>query len=265
MPELSSIKICKLSKEAQAKIDSKIEYRDKILHFLHNDNLFRIGNTNVSARTAVYLEKVGLLKEKKAKTGWRKLNFIDAIYFDLLVELRKFGMTAKKLIHLKEAFYKSDDAMDAMFLAAFYGYEITLIIFNDGGGYIFDPYTLADYSEKIRSSEARIILELNPYINKALSLLNIPTVKVSFTAKNIEKGGATDKQTPTYTPLSVVLCARSTGEYIMEPTEVLNIRKIARKVKKGDKNTKLQIAKELNEIAKIIIELHYQEKQGKTP
>ncbi|MBR2710607.1 hypothetical protein IKF02_03200 [Candidatus Saccharibacteria bacterium] len=51
----------------------------------------------------------------------------------------------------------------------------------------------------------------------------------------------------------------------MEPTEVLNIKKIARKVKKGDKDTKLQIAKELNEIAKIIIELHYQEKQGKTP
>ena len=34
---------------------------------------------------------------------------------------------------------------------------------------------------------------------------------------------------------------------------------------KGDKNTKLQIAKELNEIAKIIIELHHNEKQGKTP
>jgi len=193
MPKLNSIKICKLSKEAQAKIDSKVEYRDRILHFLHNDDLFRIGNTNVSARTAVYLEKIGLLKEKKAKTGWRKLNFIDAIYFDLLVELRKFGMTAKKLIHLKEAFYKSEDAMDTMFLAAFYGYEITLVIFNDGSGYIFDPYTLADYSDKIRGDKARIILELNPYINKALALLNIPTVKISYTARNIEKGGATDK------------------------------------------------------------------------
>ena len=193
MPKLNSIKICRLSKEAQAKIDSKGEYRDKILHFLHNDDLFRIGNTNVSARTAVYLEKIGLLKEKKAKTGWRKLNFIDALYFDLLVELRKFGMTAKKLIHLKEAFYKSGDAMDAMFLAAFYGYEITLVIFNDGSGYIFDPYTLADYSDKIRGDKARIILELNPYINKALALLNIPTVKISYTARNIEKGGVTDK------------------------------------------------------------------------
>lgn len=188
-----TIRVSKPSVAAQAKIDSKIEYRDKILHFLHNDNLFRIGNTNVSARTAVYLEKVGLLKEKKVRTGWRKLNFIDAIYFNLLVELHKFGITAKKLIHLKDAFYKSDDAMDAIFLEAFYDYEITLIIFNDGSGYIFDPYTLADYSEKIRSSETRIILELSPYINKALLLLNIPTVKASFTAKNIEKGGATDK------------------------------------------------------------------------
>lgn len=188
-----TVRVSKLSVAAQAKIDSKIEYRDKILHFLHNDDLFRIGDTNVSARTAVYLEKVGLLKEKKAKTGWRKLNFIDAIYFDLLVELRKFGMTAKKLTHLKDAFYKSDDAMDVIFLAAFYGYEITLIIFNDGSGYIFDPYTLADYSEKIRSSEAIVILELNPYINKALSLHNIQTVKISYTARNIEKGGVIDK------------------------------------------------------------------------
>lgn len=193
MPELNSIKICKLSKEAQAKIDSKIEYRDKILHFLHNDDLFRIGNTNVSARTAVYLEKVGLLREKKAKTGWRKLNFIDAVYFDLLVELRKFGMTAKKLIHLKEAFYNQEALVDAIFLAAFYGYEITLIIFDDGSGYIFDPYTLKDYLSKMPNNKARIIMELNPYINKSLALLNIPTVKVSFTAKNIEKGGATDK------------------------------------------------------------------------
>ena len=110
-----------------------------------------------------------------------------------LVELRKFGMTAKKLIHLKEAFYKSDDVMDAMFLAAFYGCEITLIVFNDGSGYIFDPYTLADYSEKVPNDKARIILELNPYINKALSLLNIPTVKISYTARNIEKGGNADK------------------------------------------------------------------------
>ncbi len=193
MPELQGIHISKLSKEAQAKIDSKAEYRDKILHFLHNDELFRIGNTNVSYRNAVYLEKVGLLKEKKANTGWRKLNFIDAIYFDLLVELRKFGMTAKKLVNLKDAFYQTETAMDDMFLAAFYGYEITLIIFNDGSGYIFDPCTLADYSDKIRGDKARTILELNPYINKALSLLNIPTIKISYTARNIEKGGATDK------------------------------------------------------------------------
>ena len=51
----------------------------------------------------------------------------------------------------------------------------------------------------------------------------------------------------------------------MESTEVLSIKKIARKVKKGDKDTKLQIAKEPNEIAKIIIKLHHNEKQGKTP
>ena len=46
----------------------------------------------------------------------------------------------------------------------------------------------------------------------------------------------------------------------MEPTQVLNIYKIARKVKYGDKNTKRKIAEELNEISKIIIDLHYSKK-----
>ncbi len=185
MSDKICFKICRLSKEAQAKIDSRIEYRDKILHFLHNDNLFRISDTGVSRRNAVYLEKVGLLKDKKTKEGWRKLNFIDGVYFDILVELRKFGMTAKKLSYLKNAFYENDSSMDAMLLAAFYGYEITLIIFEDGSGYIFDPYTLKDYEDKVFFSRARITLELNPFINKALGLLEIPTVKVSYKRNNI--------------------------------------------------------------------------------
>ena len=53
---------------------------------------------------------------------------------------------------------------------------------------------------------------------------------------------------------------RCPEEYIVEPEEILNVDKIARKVKVKDKNKKIQIARELNEIAKIIIELHYKEK-----
>ncbi len=49
----------------------------------------------------------------------------------------------------------------------------------------------------------------------------------------------------------------------MEPTEVLNVKKIARKIKTGDNETRSQIAKELNEIAKIIIDLHYKGNQDK--
>ena len=49
----------------------------------------------------------------------------------------------------------------------------------------------------------------------------------------------------------------------MEPREVRNIRKIAAKVKAGNKEEQLEIAQELNEIAKIIIELnHLQKRRG---
>lgn len=47
----------------------------------------------------------------------------------------------------------------------------------------------------------------------------------------------------------------------MEPKELLNIQKIAKKVKADNYETKLEIAKELNEIAKIIIELNHARKE----
>lgn len=57
MPELDSVKICKLYEEAQAKIDSKAEYREKILHFLHNDDLFRIAIQMFRPETPYILKK----------------------------------------------------------------------------------------------------------------------------------------------------------------------------------------------------------------
>lgn len=187
----AAIQIFSISKEAHDDIERRVDYKKKILDFLHNDNLFRIGDTNVSWRNAVYLEKVGLLKEKKTETGWRKLNFIDAIYFDLIVELRKFGLASKNLIPLKNAFYESENKIDSMFLAAFHGYEITMLIFNDGSGYIFDPQAYMNFELHARSrlNRARITIELNPFINKALSLRDIPKITTSKTIRDYMKGG----------------------------------------------------------------------------
>ena len=49
----------------------------------------------------------------------------------------------------------------------------------------------------------------------------------------------------------------------MDPKEVQNIRKIAEKVKAKNEEERLEIARELNEVAKIIIELnHLQKRKG---
>lgn len=85
MPEVNSIKICKLSKEAQAKIDSKAEYREKILHFLHNEIYIEIihafGLTidsltipHLIDRDAFYRVQAILSKEKKRGNRYSKYN-----------------------------------------------------------------------------------------------------------------------------------------------------------------------------------------------
>ena len=57
----------------------------------------------------------------------------------------------------------------------------------------------------------------------------------------------------------------SVGEYLMELDEVLKLKKIAKVIKVDDEDLKWQIAKEMNEIAKILIEIYHIKKQGGQP
>ena len=59
--------------------------------------------------------------------------------------------------------------------------------------------------------------------------------------------------------------AHSVGEYLMELDEVLKLKKIAKVIKVDDEILKWQIAKEMNEIAKILIEIYHIKKQGGQP
>lgn len=51
----------------------------------------------------------------------------------------------------------------------------------------------------------------------------------------------------------------------MELDEVLKLEKIAKVIKVDDEDLKWQIAKEMNEIAKILIEIYHIKKQGGQP
>ena len=51
----------------------------------------------------------------------------------------------------------------------------------------------------------------------------------------------------------------------MEPSEVRNIKEIAKTIRIKDEKRKLEIAKELNELAKIIIELNHSKKKKGEP
>ena len=159
---------------------------DKIETFMFDDDLFRIGDTGITSRNAVYLEKSGLLDKKRPGVGWRKLSLVDAVYFDLLLELRNYGMSTKKLVYLKKAF---EDRMriGALFFGAFFGFEITLIIHKDGSGYIMDPETYACYQMHVHEkmgSPSYIAIKLNPIINKSLLALEMPAIKVKYKAIN---------------------------------------------------------------------------------
>ena len=170
-----------LGDKTLAKLSEDKEKNAKIVAYFEKD-IFRISKTNVSYKQANDLDKAGLLPAKhtdEAENGWRLFSFKDCLYLDLVMFTKKFGMTNKKLEALRDLFY--GDKINDLLLACGYGIEITLMLYDNGGGYAFDPERLileeADYKLAWANGDMHIRMHLNYYFNKILRSDNRATVK----------------------------------------------------------------------------------------
>jgi len=164
-----------LGDKTNARLSQDKSKNDSIIEFFSKDR-FRISKTNVSYKQANDLEKAGLLPSSRLDTnesGWRLFNFKDVIYLDVLLTLKKFGMTYKQLEPLKDLFYNNDRINDLL-LACGYGIEITLTIYDSGRGFAYDPEELlskendALFALFLGDITTHLRLSLNDYFNKAL-------------------------------------------------------------------------------------------------
>jgi DNA-binding transcriptional MerR regulator len=161
-----------LGDRTKAKLSEDKEKNDKIIAYFAKD-IFRISKTNVSYKQANDLDKAGLLPAKRAdnaENGWRLFNFKDCLYLDLLMFIKKYGMANKKLEAMKDLFY--GDKINDLLLACGYGIEITLLIYDDGNGYAFDPERLIENENDRRivwaNGDMHLRIHLNYYFNQVL-------------------------------------------------------------------------------------------------
>lgn len=125
-------------------------------------------------------------KSRKEKTNWRKFSFIELVYFDVLIELKKFGFEHKQLMKLRDSFFNADvkKGTSSLHIAfapiavtcALGGINITLCIDSEGNINYFDQITLMQKTD----DKPEIRISLNKYVNKLINSIKngeIPAVE----------------------------------------------------------------------------------------
>ncbi|PWT71224.1 MAG: hypothetical protein C5B59_18430 [Bacteroidetes bacterium] len=71
----------------------------------------KINTEDLSYRILNHWEKNGLFKVERGEegTGWRKFSFVDAVWIQLIVELRKFGVSIENIRHIKEKLLRTTE------------------------------------------------------------------------------------------------------------------------------------------------------------
>ena len=92
-------------KENIKELDKFVQMAD-LSDFL-NSKMFRVSDTPLSYRQINSLSKSGLItNERASEKEWREFSPKDLIFFEMLKELRVYGLRDKQLVDLKNSFFK---------------------------------------------------------------------------------------------------------------------------------------------------------------
>jgi hypothetical protein len=160
----------------------------------------RMGDNSATYRFVNYLDSIGLLPDHRAKgeRGWRKFSYVDIIYLELVIALRKIGVKAnaiKLLYHTfsvpfsdEKALYMGIDWLDLL-LAVHCGTEIELLISPDNGGVIFcDPPMMILFGTGATDGQIRV--SLSKIVNSVREKYNLKPIEIKrhFGQSNLSDG-----------------------------------------------------------------------------
>ena len=160
----------------------------------------RMSDNSATYRFVNYLESIGLLPDHRAEgeRGWRKFSYVDIIYLELVIALRKIGVksdTIKLLYHIfsvpysdKKALYLGIDWLDLL-LAVHCGTEMELLITPENGGVVFcDPPMMILFGTGATNGQIRI--SLSKIVNSVREKYNLEPVEVKrhFGQSNLSDG-----------------------------------------------------------------------------
>jgi len=135
-----------------------------------------IQNDGATYRFINYLTSTGLLDDRREITGkgWRKFSYVECIYLNIVVALRKFGVKVEAIKPVYEIFsqkydkpkhsmYLGLDWLDAL-ITVHAGDEMELIIQEDGQVLLCDPQSMSIFGT--RATEGSLRISLSTMVNQ---------------------------------------------------------------------------------------------------
>jgi len=151
--------------------------------------LVRIPDEVASYRFINYLTSTGLLDDRRevAGKGWRKFSYVECLYLNIVVALRKFGVKAEHIKPIYELFsrpyddqkrarYMGLDWLDVL-IAVHCGTEFELLVQEDGQVLLLDPPMM--YLFGTNATEGSLRISLSAIVNKLRISNGMQQVKIN--------------------------------------------------------------------------------------
>lgn len=148
---------------------------------LINEKSFTKSDTPFSYRQINTLSKDRLFPEGRTnKKGWRKFSLKELIYFSLIYELKKFGLTHDFLKNLSDSFF-NEQTSEIAIVCVLIRAEMMLTIRTDGKATYYDPphYLLIG-----REETPTIQIRLNDIVNAVNEKIKKSSIPIKWSGRN---------------------------------------------------------------------------------
>lgn len=156
------------------KTSSESEICQKMIAHFRVRNL-SLHQDDVPYRVLSHWDSLGLLEcERENGSGWRRFNLIERLWIQVIIELRKLGLSLEKINSIKPYFFEKIDTASWLAYAEYYGLSVYLfkrptyfLIFEDSQSEFLDWIELKKLQDNI-VLEHFITLNLNKLFSDIL-------------------------------------------------------------------------------------------------
>lgn len=192
---LDQMRICFSDDIESVLVSIEEETRKKVGRSWSNPTA-KMSDNSVTYRFVNYLDEKGLVADHRTngKKGWRRFSYVDIIYLELAVALRRIGIKSDILEHIyrvfsapyedSKALYRGIDWLDIL-LAVHCGIEIELLISPGNKCPIFCDPGMA-FLFGTHATEGQIRISLSSIVNRVRTMASLAPIKIVY---NLSSGG----------------------------------------------------------------------------